>query len=263
MINLRKFYNRAIYRLLRYRNININNRLSTPNLIASSLQRHGIVIMSWQEVFGCNHHESELFKLLESEAKAKLRSSGGHGVLGWKSTYLQKAYAHGETIDESSALIKLAKTPQIQNIATSFFGGKNRLLAADYWRSAGRGVSRVASQLWHTDPEDTIMFKLFVYLTDVDPLNGATEFIIGSQVGGRNELRLFEVDGTSGRYYSEDEIVELERLKVDIKAASGEKGTCVFINTTGIHRGGYGEGERLMANYTFVYSFCPLKTRWM
>ncbi len=253
-------YHRSLYRLMRSRQLRLHQRGKGP--IAGKILRCGIVTVPWQSVFGEDAENSLLFRELSIEAERHRSSALSPNALDWKSEYLKRAYKPGQQI-VGSALSAFMESPQLVSVLQDFFGGPYKNFAADYWHTVPANIPPTASQNWHSDPEDTIMCKVFIYFSDVDLDAGATAYILGSQVGGDQSLRPFDVPGTSGRYYSSSEMAELlSRDGTTESFAIGPRGTIVFINTTGIHRGGRGSKDRLMANLTFVSPRCPLPARW-
>jgi hypothetical protein len=250
------------FRAMRFRPLRLAQRASTGNPIAAKILRDGIAVVNWREVFGEDANQSALFQSLKSEAIAFSHASLQQNDEDWKSGYLKRRYRVGEVIGANSPLFTLLAEPNLRESLGEFFGSRFRALAADFWHTLPSDLPPTASQRWHTDPEDTVMCKLFVYLSDVDEDSGATEFVLRSQVGGDPKLRLYEMPATSGRYYSDQEIAGVFAQGARTMKACGPAGTLVFINTTGMHRGGRGAKERLMANYTFVSPWCPLPKRW-
>jgi hypothetical protein len=257
-----RYFKKLAYRAMRLRRLNLAKRAATVDPIARRILQDGIAIVDWHEVFGERATESHLFQQIKADAESFSKQTLVENAKDWKSSYLKRRYKVGDAIDANSPLFTLMAEPRLQATLRAFFGSRYRALAADYWHSVPSDLPPTGSQKWHTDPEDTVMCKLFVYLTDVDAESGATEFVLRSQFGGDAELRLCEIPGTSGRYYSEPEIESVRAHGSETTKACGPAGSLVFINTTGIHRGGRGTKERLMANYTFVSPWCPLPPRW-
>ncbi len=98
-----------------------------------------------------------------------------------------------------------------------------------------RGAS--ASQRWHRDFNDQHLLKAFLYLVDVDEGTGPFEYIPGSAPGGQyaHEWPWRPL----GETYPPEGALE-ERIPADaIKTFTGPKGTLLFCNTSGFHRGGF------------------------
>lgn len=137
-------------------------------------------------------------------------------------------------------------------------------MAADYWLTKDSYANEaVGSQKYQTDPEDSVMCKVFVYLTDVGDKNGPTEIICNTQVGGSAKLRPWHARKLTGKYYSNEFVESLvKEQELERFLATGKKGNIVFLNTTALHKGGKGSKSRIMANYIFASNFSKLKARW-
>jgi ectoine hydroxylase-related dioxygenase (phytanoyl-CoA dioxygenase family) len=103
----------------------------------------------------------------------------------------------------------------------------------------------VQSQRWHRDPEEKKICKVFIYLNDVDENTGPFTFVLGSQYGGKYG-HLFPQKTPEGSYPNEE--ILLKKIDPrDIKLMTAPKGTVIFCDTSGLHRGGYAKTkERLM-----------------
>ena len=250
------------YRTMRLRPLNLERRSATNDAIARRILADGIAVVPWRDLFGEDACQSVLFQRLKAEAVAFSRRPQQHDAKDWKSGYLKRRYKPGEQIEPESPLHEFLADSRLAAVLRAFFGSPYRLLAADYWHSVPTIDAPAGSQRWHSDPEDTVMCKVFLYFSNVDSDAGATDFLPGSQVGGDASLRRFEIPGTSGRYYSDAEMKEVLAHGVRPIKACGPEGSLVFINTTGIHRGGRGSKDRLMGNFIFVSPWCPLPARW-
>jgi hypothetical protein len=76
------------------------------------------------------------------------------------------------------------------NIARHYLAQEAKITNIDYWLNlpSGNGEEPTSSQMWYRDFEDRRVFKVFVYLTDVDESNGPMSYLSGSQPGGRYGL---------------------------------------------------------------------------
>lgn len=258
---MRSLLQKIAYRAMRLRPLRLKQRAASGNAIASRVLTDGLAVVSWREVFGEDAHQSALYQALKSEAIIFSQRALKHDASDWKSGYLKRRYKAGERIEAGSPLNEFLASPQLIAVLRAFFGGAYRDLGADYWHSVPSPDAPTGSQRWHSDPEDTVMCKVFLYFSDVDGEAGATDFLPRSQIGGDARLRRFEIPGTSGRYYSDAEMEQLLSVASPMQA-SGPEGSLVFINTTGIHRGGRGTRDRLMGNFIFVSRWCPLPARW-
>ncbi len=109
------------------------------------------------------------------------------------------------------------------------------------------------SQRWHRDPEDKKLVKVFLYLNDVNEGTGPFIYIKGSQYGGRWR-HLFPQRLPAGSYPPDGEIEKIVPRE-DIKICTGQAGTLIFCDTSGLHKGGFSATQsRLMSMASFVSS---------
>jgi hypothetical protein len=166
--------------------------------------------------------------------------------------YLIQNFALGAKIEREHPLIQFCHSPHIQALLAAYFGETPRLAAVNFWLTLPAVQERrTGSQNWHRDHEDQRLVKIFIYLSDVVDSAGATEYIAGSFHGGPNDVippkRRFVV----GDYLAKGDVEKYGLLPFK-RVLTGPKWTIVFVNTSGIHRGGFGEMKRGMANITFT-----------
>ena len=149
-------------------------------------------------------------------------------------------------------LAQLYLTDSVLNILNSFYGQalKAYQFNAFVHPQIPHYLHRNNSQRWHKDPEDMHVLKVFMYANDVDKNNGAFEYVRKTQTGGaQGHLQEYR---TRNRYPA-DGWVESHVSPDDIKTLTGKKGTIIFADTSGFHRGGYvKEGIRHMCQGVFL-----------
>lgn len=121
-----------------------------------------------------------------------------------------------------------------------------------WYTAASAGASR-ESQLWHFDREDNYILKAFLYLGDVDEGTGPFTYAPGTHRKGEHHLLQpdFILEGNVRRT-TDDQMAKVFS-RCDWKACTGEKGTIVFADTRGYHKGGEARtGDRMM--FTCMYT---------
>ncbi len=110
---------------------------------------------------------------------------------------------------------------------------------------------RVSSQHWHRDFQDRNLVKAFLYLVDVDEGAGPFEYVPGS-VGSGPYAAEWEWRPLGTTYPGDDEVAE--RIPDSaVKTFTGSKGSLIFCNTSGFHRGGFAtERPRVLATATYL-----------
>lgn len=177
--------------------------------------------------------------------------------------YLILCYGNGSVISRNHPLVRFCHSPEIQNTLKVFFKEKPRLTAMDYWTTLPAVQETLTgSQRWHRDHEDQKLVKIFVYLSDVDAASGPTEYIEGSFYRGLQDIIPPKRAFVLGDYLNEAELSQRGLLQYR-RYLIGLKWTIFFVNTSGIHRGGFGKKERAMINITFTSqaSRFPLRFR--
>jgi ectoine hydroxylase-related dioxygenase (phytanoyl-CoA dioxygenase family) len=111
-------------------------------------------------------------------------------------------------------------------------------------------ADRVASQRWHRDFNDKHLLKAFVYLVDVDESTGPFEYVPGSAPGGPY-ADAWPWRPLGDNYPPEDALEQ--RIPAEaVRVFTGPKGTLLFCNTAGFHRGGFATARpRVLATVTY------------
>jgi hypothetical protein len=126
----------------------------------------------------------------------------------------------------------------------------SKLEYVDVWYTApAGGDDRKSSQRWHRDFNDRHLLKAFLYLVDVDEDTGPFEYVPRSAPGGELE-RMWPWRPLGENYPPEDEFAEsVNGRSVTFTAP---KGTIIFCNTSGFHRGGFARLKpRVLATLTW------------
>jgi hypothetical protein len=154
-----------------------------------------------------------------------------------------------------SPLVRFGLHPAILDVVNSYFGLCTKLNAMNFWYTlpCDQAADRRASQRWHRDPEDRSVLKVFAYFTDVDEDAGPFEYIPGSRAGGAyaSLWRFARGDGVGG--YPPQDVIENTVPFPERRTMTGPRGTIVFCDTSGLHRGGFGKSrERILATWAYV-----------
>ena len=138
------------------------------------------------------------------------------------------------------------------DIANAYVRMWSKLEYVDVWYSVPQPSSaqRISSQRWHRDYHDQHLLKAFLYLVDVDEEMGPFQYIPGSQPGGRY------ADAWPwtplGQNYPTEEELEARIPASATHTFVAPKGTLIFCNTAGFHRGGFSTTRpRVLATATY------------
>ncbi len=224
--------------------------------IVEGLRRQGLASMPFDELVddpGCWPELAETVAAFVGSAPTTDRIQAyqqDFRQAGWKE-YLVRRFPPGSTVACSHPLVRFGVSRWLLEIANAYLDLWSKLLYFDIWYTIPLNVQRekVASQRWHRDPDDERILKVFLYFSDVDESAGPLEYIRGSNAAGK----YYGHFRRRGQHYPSES--ELERLvsPSDRAVCTGPRGTFVFCDTRGFHRGGYAtEHPRILAKWVFV-----------
>ncbi len=167
--------------------------------------------------------------------------------------FLVRAHSFdGVRLGLDHAWLRASLSPHMLDVANAYLRMWSKLSYVDLWYTVPQPAEaeRVASQLWHYDFDDKHLLKAFLYLDDVDPDAGPFEYVAGSQPGGpHHEVRPWKPMGF-GRVPEEE--VQRNVPNDAIRTFTAPRGTIIFCNTSGLHRGGFATARpRVLATATY------------
>lgn len=143
--------------------------------------------------------------------------------------------------------------PGVAMVCARYLGLIPKLTSFKVWRSHQIELQeRTASQNWHRDYNEYQMVRVFCYFNDVTISNGAGEYVKGSHFKGDSFDKLQDSEDGLSRYSTESDVNAI--FSADrIATAEGIAGTLFFLDTAGLHRGGFHPvpGERRVSLTTF------------
>jgi hypothetical protein len=225
-----------------------------------ALRRDGIAIVSFHDLVGDEPLWEELKADIDAFATAAA-TQAAEGKPGGRKDFLIRRYPRGKSklpvepavLASDDAWLRYAAGGALLDVVNAYRGVNTKMVDFDLWYTipVGDEGERQASQLWHRDPEDQHVIKVFLYFVDVDEDTGPFEYVKESAAGGKyGDLWPW---GESETRYPPAE--ELERLipESDRILATGPAGTLVICDTSGFHRGGYARTKpRVLATQTYV-----------
>jgi hypothetical protein len=188
----------------------------------------------------------------ETEAGLAREREGGEAELRRREgkEFLVRKYSWGVELGLDNPWLRLGTNPRLLDLANAYLGMWSKLEYVDVWYTApAGGDERKASQRWHRDFNDRHLLKAFLYLVDVDEDTGPFEYVPRSAPGGELD-RLWPWRPLGENYPPEDEFAKsVNGRSVTFTAP---KGTIIFCNTSGFHRGGFARRKpRLLATLTW------------
>jgi Phytanoyl-CoA dioxygenase (PhyH) len=188
----------------------------------------------------------------ETEAGLASEEAGGDSALRRRAgkEFLVRKYSWGVQLGLDDPWLRLGTNPRLLDLANAYLGMWSKLEYVDVWYTPPAGSDeRKSSQRWHRDFNDRHLLKAFVYLVDVDEETGPFEYVPGSAPGGELDA-LWPWRPLGDNYPPEDELAQ----HTDGRAVTftAPKGTIIFCNTSGFHRGGFATGKpRVLATLTW------------
>lgn len=166
--------------------------------------------------------------------------------------FLVRKYDVGGVLSLDNPWLSACLSRRLLDISNEYLQLWSKLEYIDLWYSlpVGESAERKASQIWHRDFDDSHLLKVFLYLSDVDERSGPFEYVPGSQPGGRFAgVHPWAPMGV-GRI-SDKELAKYVEVG-DVRTFTAPKGTLIFCNTSGLHRGGFAEANpRVLAAVTY------------
>ena len=169
-------------------------------------------------------------------------------------TFIQRLVDDDFEFDNlESAITQYCLNEDVMKACANYFGLIPKLTSFKIWRShQTESTERIASQNWHRDYNEYKMVRVFLYFNEVNKNNGAGEYVIGTHYMGDSYTKLQDSEDGISRYATEEQVKkEFEDSRTLI--AEGSAGTMFFVDTAGLHRGGYHPvpGERRVSLTTF------------
>ena len=217
--------------------------------IVSEVWERGIAIRHFDDIVG----EPELLR----ELLTVVRTTSDWTVPG--KPHFFKAIREDEA-QADHPILRAGLHPRILEVANGFYALYSRLVSANIvltkTDASGERIRR-GSEGWHRDPEDTPMFKAFIYLNDVTEVgHGPFQYIADSRPGRKYEYLMPKLGrGVYDPTYKTKPDWEQADRDVDpkdITTVFGRAGAMFFCDTSGFHRGGYClTQDRHMAAYVY------------
>jgi hypothetical protein len=164
--------------------------------------------------------------------------------------FLVRKYSREVQLGLDDPWLRFGVDPRLLDIANAYLEMWSKLEYVDVWYTPAAGDDdRRSSQRWHRDFNDRHLLKAFLYLVDVDEQTGPFEYVPRSAPGGELE-QLWPWRPLGENYPPEDELAD----RIDGRAVTftAPKGTLIFCNTSGFHRGGFASGKpRVLATWTW------------
>jgi hypothetical protein len=188
----------------------------------------------------------------ETAAGLAREQEGGEAQLRRRAgkEFLVRKYSWGVKLGLDDPWLRLGTNTRLLDLANAYLGMWSKLEYVDVWYTPGAGSDeRRSSQRWHRDFNDRHLLKAFLYLVDVDEETGPFEYVPRSAPGGELD-QLWPWRPLGENYPPEEEFAQ--RIDGRPVTFTAPKGTIIFCNTSGFHRGGFATGKpRVLATWTW------------
>jgi len=151
--------------------------------------------------------------------------------------FVVRKYSWGIPLALDDPWLRLGINARLLDLANAYLEMWAKLEYVDLWYTPPAGADeRRSSQRWHRDFNDRHLLKAFIYLVDVDAETGPFEYVPRSAPGGELDA-LWPWRPLGENYPPEDEFAD--RTDGRSVTFTAPKGTIIFCNTSGFHRGGF------------------------
>jgi Phytanoyl-CoA dioxygenase (PhyH) len=223
--------------------------------IVADLETEGFSLLLFSELFPDEAEWAALEKLGErfvSETEATLASDPDALRVRQGKEFVVRKHSYESELGLDDPWFRASASHRMLDVANTYLGLWSKLEYVDVWysRPQPESAGRVSSQRWHRDFNDRRLVKTFLYLVDVDEGAGPFQYVPGSAPGGRRG-DLWPWRPLGENYPPEDEL-ERQIAEDGARVFTGPKGTLLFCNTAGFHRGGFAtEKPRVLATATY------------
>lgn len=236
-----------------------NRGLTTveENLV-KQLDEDGVAVTSIDTIIGASQFDQLdqsvaglLEKMKGETAEVKLNAEN-IGKIGSK-TFNLEMLGSELLFNPEDVVASFAMSGSFLRIANTYFRMITKLRYYNVWYTAASNSTARESQLWHFDREDNYILKVFLYLGDVDEGTGPFTYAPGTHKKGRFRYITPEFFDEGGVKRTTDQQMDAVYPRRDWKICTGKKGTLIFADTRGYHKGGEAKtSDRLM--FTCMYT---------
>ena len=223
--------------------------------IVSDVDAKGYSVLPFAELFP----DAQAWKDIEAqrdrfvaETEADLAAGGEKVRVRQGKEFVVRLHSYGVDLGLDDPWFRACVSRRMLDLANAYLRMWSKLEYIDVWYSVPQAVGseRVSSQRWHRDYNDKHLLKAFLYLVDVDEDMGPFQYVPGSQPGGPY-ADAWPWSPLGQNYPTEEELEQRIPGSV-VHAFIARKGTLIFCNTAGFHRGGFGTTDpRVLATVTY------------
>lgn len=223
--------------------------------IVDSLRREGFAVVQFSDLFPDPADwapvEEQAHEFVR-ETEAGLAGDGSSLRVRQGKEFVVRRHSYGVDLGLEDPWFRICTSRRMLDVANSYVSLWTKLEYVDLWYSVPQpeGAERVSSQRWHRDFNDRRLLKAFLYLVDVDENMGPFEYLPGS-AGDGPYASVWPWRPLGENYPTQEEFADrIPDASVQTFVAS--KGTLIFCDTSGFHRGGLSWTKpRVLATVTY------------
>jgi hypothetical protein len=225
------------------------------NRILGDVEANGFATASFGELFPDESAWRDVEAMRDrfvTETEADLAKGGEHVRVRAGKEFVVRLHSYGAELGLDDPWFRAVASHRLLDIANVYLEMWSKLEYVDVWYSVPQPAEaeRISSQRWHRDYNDKHLLKVFLYLVDVDDAMGPFQYVPGSQPGGPY-ADAWPWEPLGQNYPTEHELEALVPSSA-IRAVTAPKGTLIFCNTAGFHRGGFSTTDpRVLATATY------------
>ena len=224
--------------------------------IIDTIIKDGIAITHIDDFEDC-YNKDDLDKYYEEKKKIKISS-----IKKFFNYYVGGNYqTQKQKIKVNEFLFKISTSEPFLKIINTYFKlfGKLVYLELNETDLERKSSNSEFSQNWHRDPGIRKIIKVFIYFNDVDKNSGPFTYIKQSHNSGKwGKIFKQRKFGVNGCYPNPEEISNVIPNKYFLEC-TGKKGTIIFADTTGLHRGANQFKKKRVMSTSVFYPPADLK----
>lgn len=188
--------------------------------------------------------------ILEISSQSQVQNIVAGGTSQDKKSYLVRLVSSEQEHSSDSPLLRLALDEKLLEIVSGYLGLWPRLHAIAAWLNFPTKDQPMEAQLWHRDPEDLKLVKVFIYIADVDVNCGPFSYIPKTHPFSDGAAKVPE--------HKDFKRITDEEMHATFPSDSwlkctGPAKTMILADTVGYHRGGKPtEGVRILVTFTYT-----------
>jgi Phytanoyl-CoA dioxygenase (PhyH) len=227
----------------------------TQQRIIASLEAEGYAVVPFADLFpdpadwAAIEEQGARFR---AETEAGLAGNGESLRVREGKEFVVRQHSYGVDIGLDDPWFRACASRRMLDLANSYVGLWTKLEYVDVWYSVPQpeDAKRVSSQRWHRDFNDRRLLKAFLYLVDVDESMGPFEYVPRS-TGSGPYASMWPWRPLGDNYPSQSEFEE-KVPGASVQTFVASKGTLIFCDTSGFHRGGLSWTKpRVLATVTY------------